>query len=171
MDNLRYVFEWMVFSPGILWMDLDKIATKGFSSELSSTRSHKPQKKIHPNLLCGTFWILAFHITRTNNAVWRKWKKDILPQPGEGWIFFGNCRHLEEMHCHKKPFVAILSHSGPDLGYNTWTILGACSRESLVIRLYSKIGQIHLSIEAQCNHLFYKWVTTKLLKHTSCWTN
>ncbi len=31
-------------SPGIMWLDRDKIATKGFSSELSSTRSQKPQK-------------------------------------------------------------------------------------------------------------------------------
>ncbi len=30
------------------------------------------------------------------------------------------------------------------------TLRGACFRESLVIRLYSEIGQIHLSIEAQC---------------------
>ncbi len=27
-------------SPGIMWLDLDKIATKGFSTGLSSTRSH-----------------------------------------------------------------------------------------------------------------------------------
>ncbi len=34
-------------------------------------------------------------------------------------------------------------------------LLGASFRESLVIRLYSEIGQIHLSIEAQYDHLFY----------------
>ncbi len=33
-------------------------------------------------------------------------------------------------------------------------LLGACFRESLIIRLHSEIGQIHLSIEAQCDHLF-----------------
>ena len=68
-------------SPGIIWMDLDKIATKGVSAELSSTRSHKPQKK----------------------------------------CCFG---HLREMHWPKKPFVAFLSHWGPDLGYNDWTKAG-----------------------------------------------
>ena len=36
---------------------------------------------------------------------------------------------------------------------------GACFRESLVIRLYSEIGQIHLSIEAQCGTPVYLWVT------------
>ncbi len=30
-------------------------------------------------------------------------------------------------------------------------LLGACFRESLVIRLHSEIGQIHFSIEAQCD--------------------
>ncbi len=37
-------------------------------------------------------------------------------------------------------------------------LLGACFGESLVIRLHSEIDQIHLSIEAQCDHLFYQWV-------------
>ncbi len=37
-----------------------KIATKGFCTELSWARSHKPQKKTHPNVPCGTFWILVF---------------------------------------------------------------------------------------------------------------
>ncbi len=40
---------------------------------------------------------------------------------------------------------------------------GAYFRESLVIRLCTEIGQIHLSIEAQCDHLFYQWVTTTLI--------
>ena len=42
------------FSPGIMWLDLDKIATKGFSSELS----HKPQKK-------STQMYLAEHTSTT----------------------------------------------------------------------------------------------------------
>ncbi len=57
-------------SPGIIWMDLDKIATKGFSSP------ENPPKSTLRNLLNFSF---------------------------------SYCRHLEEMHCHKKPFVAILS--------------------------------------------------------------
>ena len=80
-------------SPGIIWIDLDKIATKGFPSELSSTMSHKPQKKNPPKSTLRNF--------RNRER---------------GGFFFGNCRHLEEMHCHKKPFVAILSHSGPRFG-------------------------------------------------------
>ncbi len=39
-------------------------------------------------------------------------------------------------------------------------LLGAFFRESLVITLYSEIGQIHLSIEAQCGSPVYLWVTT-----------
>ncbi len=39
-------------------MDLDKIATKGLSSELSSSRSYKPQKKNPPNLSM-LFWTHA----------------------------------------------------------------------------------------------------------------
>ncbi len=39
-------------------------------------------------------------------------------------------------------------------------LLGTCFRESLVIRLHSEIGQIHLSIEAQCGPPVYLWVTT-----------
>ncbi len=42
------------------------------------------------------------------------------------------------------------------------TLRGACFLESLVIRLYSEIGQIHLSIEAQCGTPVYLWVTAAL---------
>ncbi len=42
------------------------------------------------------------------------------------------------------------------------TLRGACFRESLVIRLYSEIGQIHLSIEAQCGTPVYLWMTATL---------
>ncbi len=44
----------------------------------------------------------------------------------------------------------------------------ACFRESLVIRLHSEIGQIHLSIEAQCDHhthilvLGWEWLYCKI---------
>ncbi len=47
------------------------------------------------------------------------------------------------------------------------TLRGACLRESLVVRLYSEIGQIHLSIEAQCGTPVYLWVTATLLTYTS----
>ncbi len=39
------------------------------------------------------------------------------------------------------------------------TLWGACFRDSLVIRLYSGIGQIHLSIEGQGGTPVYLWVT------------
>ncbi len=42
------------------------------------------------------------------------------------------------------------------------TFHGACFWESLVIRLHSEIGQIHLSIEAQCGSPVYLLVTTTL---------
>ncbi len=57
-------------------MDLDKIATKGFSSELRRS------------------------IT-------------VFPAPQD---FFANCTHLEEMHCHEKPFVAFFVSLGPRYG-------------------------------------------------------
>ncbi len=38
----------------------------------------------------------------------------------------------------------------------------ACFRESLDIRLYSEMGQIHLGIEAQCGTPVYLWVTATL---------
>ncbi len=41
-------------------------------------------------------------------------------------------------------------------------LLGACFRESLVFRSHSEIGQIHFGSEAQCDHLFYQWVTTTI---------
>ena len=68
--------------------------------------------------------------------------------------------------------------------YGEVTFHGACFRESLVIRLHSEIGQIHLSTEAQSDHLFYQWMKEikvsslqnacfgtfkcKSLKHTFC---
>ncbi len=48
-------------------------------------------------------------------------------------------------------------HSHKGRGY----LLGACFRESLVIRLYSETGQIHLSIEAQCGSPVYLRVREK----------
>ncbi len=44
----------------------------------------------------------------------------------------------------------------------TGYLLGACFRESLVTRLHSEIGQIHLSIEAKCGSPVYLWVTATL---------
>ncbi len=53
-------------------------------------------------------------------------------------------------------FKPVLSTFPQRRGY----LIGACFRESLIIRLHSEIGQIHLSIEAQCDHLYFLWVTT-----------
>ncbi len=50
-------------------MDLDKIATKGFSSELSSTRSHK--KDILPQRLCKWIFSMLFW-TPQGNALAKK---------------------------------------------------------------------------------------------------
>ncbi len=86
------------FSPGIMWMDLNKIATKGLSTELSSTRSQNPRKKCEKNSPKLTF------------------RND---QPSGFLVCCSG--HLKEMHCLKKPFVAFLSHSGSVLGYNDWT--------------------------------------------------
>ncbi len=47
------------------------------------------------------------------------------------------------------------------------TLRGTCFRESLVIRLYSEIGQIHLSIEAQCGTPVFLWVLPHAQTKTS----
>ncbi len=81
LNSLKQGLEEHDLSPGIIWMDLDKIATKGFSS-----LSH------FPIVLGAVYWWLV--------------------------CCYG---HLREMHWPKRPFVAILSHSGPVLGYNDCT--------------------------------------------------
>ncbi len=54
----------------------------------------------------------------------------------------------------------IVLQGPPTLPQRRGYLLGACFRESLVIRLHSEIGQIHLSIEAQYDRLYFLWVTT-----------
>ncbi len=41
---------------------------------------------------------------------------------------------------------------------HVWNLIG----KSKLVPLHSEIGKIHLSIEAQCDHLFYQWVTITL---------
>ena len=45
------------------------------------------------------------------------------------------------------------------IGLKHHTLRGACFRESPVNRLYSEIGQIHLSSESECGTPVYLWVT------------
>ncbi len=51
-----------VISPGIMWLNLDKIASKGFSSELSSTMAHLSTD--HP--------VQDFLLTQEENALFPK---------------------------------------------------------------------------------------------------
>ncbi len=104
------------YSPGIIWMDLEKIATKGFSSELSSTRSHKPQKKNPPKSTLQN--ILNFRVSyyAYKNAVRRKWKKDILPQQIDEWIFSMLLWTPQENAFAQKTFCCIFVSLGPRFG-------------------------------------------------------
>ncbi len=63
-------------------------------------------------------------------------------------------------HCFLGP-LPLRSHHGQV------TLRGTCFRESLVVRLYSEISRIHLSIEAQCGTPVYLgWLPQGRLKIT-----
>ncbi len=65
-------------------------------------------------------------------------------------LFFWPCENVADSCGYDTCF-----RKGLVMGYaDCWDLI------VLVIRLHSEIGQIHLSIEAQCDHLFYQWVTT-----------